>query len=273
MSGELQVRQNGQPVTDEKKNMGFSGLSSLASEVDEVTLQAKHKQGQISRRGADSQRSDSSGTPTTSVPSTAPSPSLGSKPEVVAAGSAQVPRTGASGSKWFWLLVGVGVLIWLLNGAQQNKQQVERRPSLTPTSQTPATAGECGQWCEAEYWETATLAGVQADIAAGVDVHARTEYDATPLHRAAAFNVDEAIISVLVEAGADVHARTEGGWTPLHLAAAFNENPDVITVLLKTGADLKAKDSSGKTPFDYVRENEKLKDWEDYWRLNYLQPQ
>ena len=135
------------------------------------------------------------------------------------------------------------------------------------------TVGECGQWCEAEFWKTATLAGVQADIADGVDVQTRSEYGATPLHWAATFNVDEAIISVLVEAGADVHARTEGGWTPLHRAAAFNANPDVITVLLKAGADLKAKDSSGKTPFGYIRENEKLKDWEAYWRLNYLPPQ
>ena len=260
-------------MPDEKKNMGFSGISSLASEVDGITLQTQHKLGQTSRREAESQRSDSGGTPTTSVPSTTPSPSSGSKPEVVAAGSAQVPRTSASGSKWFWLLVGVGVLIWLFNAAQQNNIRSSGDRAYTPTSQTPATAGECGQWCEAEFWKTATLAGVQADIADGVDVYARSEYGTTPLHWAATFNVDEAIISALVEAGADVHARTEGGWTPLHRAVAFNANPDVITVLLKAGADLKAKDSEGKTPFDYVRENEKLKDWEDYWRLNYLQPQ
>ncbi len=142
MSGELQARQNGQPVTDEKKNMGFSGLSSLASEVDEVTLQAKHKEGQTSRREADSQRSDSSGTPTTSVPSTAPSPSLGSKPEVVAAGSAQVPRTGASGSKWFWLLVGVGVLIWLLNATQQEGERLRGDQAFTPTTQTPVIGSQ-----------------------------------------------------------------------------------------------------------------------------------
>ena len=135
------------------------------------------------------------------------------------------------------------------------------------------TAGECGRWCDVEFWKTATVADLQADIAAGADVHARTEDGATPLHWAAALNVDEVMITVLVEAGADVHARTEDGVTPLHGAAALNANPDVITVLLKAGADLKAKDSSSKTPFDYIRDNEKLKDWEAYWRLNYLQPQ
>ena len=317
-------------MTDEKKNIGFSGISSLASEVDEITLQAQHKLDQTSRREAESQRSESSGTPTTSVPRTAPSPSPSSKPEVVASGSSQVPRTGSSGAKWFWGLVGVGVLIWLLNAAQQEGERLRRDQAFTPTTQTPVigsqpsptrnlplnrtqvltekeatgdvvrgssatgqgltqgdeaqslnprvpdddlTASECGRWCDVSFWKTATVADLQADIAAGADVHARTEDGATPLHWAAALNVDEAMILVLVEAGADVHARTEDGVTPLHGAAALNANPDVITVLLKAGADLKAKDSSSKTPFDYIRENEKLKDWEAYWRLNYLQPQ
>ncbi|MDE2916650.1 MAG: ankyrin repeat domain-containing protein [Paracoccaceae bacterium] len=156
----------------------------------------------------------------------------------------------------------------------QGLTQGDKAQSLNPgVPDDELTAGECGRWCDVSFWKTATVADLQADIAAGANVHARTEDGATPLHWAAALNVDEAMIMVLVEAGADVHARTDDGVTPLHGAAALNANPDVITVLLRSGADLKAKDSSSKTPFDYIRENEKLKDWEAYWRLNYLQPQ
>ena len=68
--------------------------------------------------------------------------------------------------------------------------------------------------------------------------------------------------------GADIKARDEDGETPLHWAARFNENPAVIAALLDAGADPEARDEAGKTPWDYAKDSESLKDSDVYWRLN-----
>ena len=73
-------------------------------------------------------------------------------------------------------------------------------------------------------------------------------------------------------AGAEVNARaTVLGHTPLHLAAQFNNNPAVIEVLLDAGADLKAQDLSGNTPWDYAKDREELIDSDAYRRLSEAQ--
>ena len=73
-------------------------------------------------------------------------------------------------------------------------------------------------------------------------------------------------------AGAEVNARAAVlGHTPLHLAAQFNGNPAVIEVLLDAGADATARDLSDNTPWDYARDREGLKGSDVYSRLSEAQ--
>ena len=88
-----------------------------------------------------------------------------------------------------------------------------------------------------EFWESATSPEVQAELANG----------------------------------ADVQARTEDGWTPLHKAVRYSKAPKVVMTLLDAGADPKAKTNDGKTAFDLMQENKKLKGTDAYWRLNDMQ--
>jgi len=160
---------------------------------------------------------------------------------------------------------------------------------------------ECGNFCDDEWWKTATISDVkdelvsgvdvmsrnadgftplhsasmhgtkeiiQALLAAGADITARHECGSTPLHSAASFGTAETI-QALLDAGADVMAEEGDGWTPLHRAAScFECPPENIRLLLAAGASVMVKDEDGKTPWDYAKENEKLKDTKGYWALN-----
>jgi ankyrin repeat protein len=104
-------------------------------------------------------------------------------------------------------------------------------------------------------------------ILAGADIHARGAYEYTPLHAAVVKTMNVETIKALVDAGADVNAKAQNGYTPLHIAAGMNENPEVILSLLELGADPRIIDGDGKTAWDYIRENESLKDTEAYKAL------
>ena len=81
---------------------------------------------------------------------------------------------------------------------------------------------------------------------AGANLKKRTDNGFTPLHWAAGYNENPAVIEMLLAAGADPKAtdktflsrgRIPYLWTPLHVAARNNENPDVARVLLDADAD------------------------------------
>ena len=145
-----------------------------------------------------------------------------------------------------------------------------------------AVAAECAEWSTSVFFESATLAEVQACLAAGADVNARSAgLGGTPLHWAGFSSNDPAIIRALVsagarvnagdedgdaplfyaaqggtpaviralvEAGGDVYARSENGWTPLHHAVLYNDSPAVIRALVSAGAEVNAGDEDGDTP-------------------------
>ena len=118
----------------------------------------------------------------------------------------------------------------------------------------------------AAYWNE-NPAVIKALLAAGADPMARDEGGETPLHWAA-YNKNPAVIRALLAAGADPMARTESGVTPLHRTAGFNGNPAVTQALLAAGADAAMRTAMGRTAWDIAQNNEKLKGPAAYWRLN-----
>ena len=114
----------------------------------------------------------------------------------------------------------------------------------------------------------ANPAVIAALVKAGADPNARNLYKrTTPLHAAAAFGKTPAIIKALVKAGAKPNARDKFKQTPLHTAARESRTPAVVAALLDAGADPAARNKSGKTPFDYAKENAALRGTKVYERL------
>ena len=127
-------------MSDDKNKKGFSGLSSLASEVDETVAEQASRNEQA-QKSADSQREGKpQPSPRTGAPTASRAPPPKSDQEVVASGTSRVPTSSSSGAKWFWGLVGIGVLIWLFNVAQEDSRRPSRTPSYTPPSSSPSYA-------------------------------------------------------------------------------------------------------------------------------------
>ena len=109
---------------------------------------------------------------------------------------------------------------------------------------------------------------IDALVKAGADPDARNLYKrTTPLHAAAAFGETPAVVTALVKAGAKVNVRDKFKQTPLHAAARESRTPSVVEALLDAGANPAARNKSGKTPWDYAKENPALRGTEVYERL------
>ena len=104
------------------------------------------------------------------------------------------------------------------------------------------TAVSCKGWDTEEYFKTATLEEVTACLDTGVDLNARDDAGATPLHRAAQNTENLDVIKALLNAGAGLEARDKYENTPLHYAV-WNKNIDAIEALLNAGADIEAQDN------------------------------
>ena len=108
----------------------------------------------------------------------------------------------------------------------------------------------------ADWWKTATLDKVKAEIANGADVNAAgtdkagngdLRTNVTPLMFSLKYgNPSVETIETLIKAGANVNAKEQTvGLTPLIYAAELNVNPKIIQTLVEAGADVNAKIESG----------------------------
>ncbi len=126
-------------MSDEKEKKGFSGLLSLASDVKEATARATHRQTQAEKRATKPQRESSENDTHSSAPETNPTSPQRLEPEVVASGSSRTPTSSSSsGVKWFWGLVGVGILIWLFSAAQEDSAKSSRGHSSAQPGSSPS---------------------------------------------------------------------------------------------------------------------------------------
>ena len=94
----------------------------------------------------------------------------------------------------------------------------------------------CAEWNTQEFFESATPYEVRACLEAWSRVNARTLNDTLPLHFAAWYTPNPAVIAVLLEVGAEVNARNEFGNTPLHIAAWTGGDINNIRVIHEAGA-------------------------------------
>ena len=143
------------------------------------------------------------------------------------------------------------------------------RPTITPT---PAASGRPGgvpapprTWRFTGGGETplhhAALEGGLAEVRSLLDQGADIQATAsmrfgdssiiavgwTPLHVAAWWNPDPAVVALLLERGAQIESRTGRGDTPLLGAARYNRFP-VVVLLAEHGADVKSANDGGVTP-------------------------
>ncbi|MDE2874095.1 MAG: ankyrin repeat domain-containing protein [Gemmatimonadota bacterium] len=112
-------------------------------------------------------------------------------------------------------------------------------------------------WTESGFFRSAPWESVIGCLEAGADVHARSEYGETPLHRLASDVIDrpgypfDRVIGAFVEAGADLEARDRYGSTPLFdgtRRSHGNTGTALARALLEAGADVNARASAGSTP-------------------------
>ena len=200
-------------------------------------------------------------------------------------GTAAVGRAGAVGGLWAvravrgWLaLILLACVLALLAlpvhadatgdlfEAAESGTASEVKATLAAGARTEDSLDETPLHRAAEWNSNPSVITVL--IEAGADPGARNYAGFTPLHQATCCNDNPSVITALIEGGADPGARNGDGATPLHLTARFDSNPSVIEALLKAGADPGARDDAGKTPFNYAKDNEALKRTEAYWLLN-----
>lgn len=124
-------------MADDKDKKGFSGLSSLASDIDEAVAEKAHQEVKA-KRPAEAQRKDKGQLgPGESAPTPRRTPPPESDWDVAASGTSHKPTPGSSGARWFWGLVGVGVLLWLFSLSFEDGREPGTSTSYTPPSPVP----------------------------------------------------------------------------------------------------------------------------------------
>ena len=87
---------------------------------------------------------------------------------------------------------------------------------------------------------------VQLLLEKGAKLNPSTTPMVTPLHDAAALNLQDAL-ELLLGHGLDANAKAPDGSTPLHFAAC-NDHTEIVSMLLASSADINAQSNDGATP-------------------------
>lgn len=178
--------------------------------------------------------------------------------------SAQVIETllnaGANPNKLQLILLVPGADLKKIEGAlepivrrmAQQGREAKYRSETLALMNTVQRIVRCEGWETEEYFRLATPEKVSACLDTGVDLEARDEENAIPLHRAAALSADPSVIEALLRDRSHPMVRDGSGRTPLHWAAEYNNNPGIAQALLNAGADAEAEDESGNLPLHYA---------------------
>ncbi len=88
---------------------------------------------------------------------------------------------------------------------------------------------------------------IEALLAHGAPIDARTKEGLTPLLMAIGNGRGPDAARALIRRGADVNAAARGGMTALHLAIAEND-VELVDLLIERGADVRTRDGKGRAP-------------------------
>ena len=143
--------------------------------------------------------------------------------------------------------------------------------ALFMTLATAANA-DCGKLCDKRgFWltlwrlgdETAQIAAVEAEIAAGADINGKSEGNLTPIQLAVLFSYDPDLIRLMIDNGADPHVvvGTESpylwlhGQNLIHLAIIQQKTQlEMIQVLEAAGVPLGDRGAFGRTDAHFIAE-------------------
>ena len=140
------------------------------------------------------------------------------------------------------LALGADVTAPLKDDVEPISERLKR--SLSDLERDPGWVRSGERPTHIAAWENA-LEVMEVLIAAGADIHAKSNWDLTALHFAAENNAQE-VAAALIAEGADIHAKDFFGFTPLH-SAVWGNAREVAAVLIAAGANIHAKDDSGST--------------------------